>query len=143
MVGLENQSSSLSNQIGILQAENSALQNEKANLQNQVANLTDQRTPNLVTSLGVKDMNIPPMLHIAQPNYRLFIQGTVNNTGGNPAYNSSLHVTLYRGEAIVEDTYISLGTIYGQASVPVETNIPYTGDPLTSWTIIPTHQTQP
>ena len=124
---------SLQEQIRSLQDIIAGLQNENADLKN----LLDLRNiPNLVTSLGVRDVHLPPHIN-PTTNYRLYIEGTVFNIGSETAYNCRLHVTLYRGESIVVDTNVGLGTIAGGASVQVSKNISYSGDALTNWTIIP------
>ena len=57
--------------------------------------------------------------------------------GTETALNCSLHVTLYQGITVAEDTYIRLGDIGGGSFVDVGKNIYYSGDALTNWTIIP------
>jgi hypothetical protein len=141
ILDLQNQSSFYRNLTSVLQSEKTNLNNQIASLNSQIANLTS--SPNLVTSLGIKDIHLPPNLFPSNTNYRLFIQGTVNNTGARPAYNSSLHVTLYQNNKVIVDTHVDLGTIYGDTSVWVETNIPYTGDPLSKWAVTPEYKLHP
>ncbi len=70
-------------------------------------------------------------------NIRLYIAGSVYNTGGSIAYNCKLHVIAYRENEIVIDTFIILGTIDAGSSVTVSQNISYLGGSLTDWKIIP------
>ena len=67
----------------------------------------------------------------------LLVQGSIWNVGTNPAYNCRLHVILYQGQTIAEDTYINLGTISGESYTDISENIYYEGEALSNWTITP------
>jgi hypothetical protein len=145
---LETQIANFTNQLTVLQQQINNSQNIISSLQAENADLQEtlgivNSPPNIVTSLGVTDVRPTPMLPIGTVNTRLFIKGTVYNTGAKPAYNCSLHVTLYQSGSIIVNTYVRLYTINGHSSVSVETNIPYSGPPLSSWTLIPEYQTEP
>jgi len=67
----------------------------------------------------------------------LHVYGEVWNVGSDTAYNCRLHVILYQGSVVAEDTYVNLGTISGENKKSVDANIYYNGDALTSWSITP------
>ncbi len=148
----------LQNQVNLLETgklnlENTVayLQHQVGNLVSQVENLTDDNNalynllnehppaPYIVTKLGTKDLNSPP----ADGNYhtpwntRFFVQGQVFNLGKVRAVNCRLHVVLRQDGKVANDTEIWLGTMNAMDFVYVETNIYYSGAPLTSWDIIP------
>ena len=105
------------------------LQNQISALQNKINRLTASR---LITRLGSTDQRPYPTTTYVH------IIGSVWNVGTTPAYNCTLHVILYRGHTyVVEDTYIRLGTIKGEAFADVDTKIHYEGSELTSWSITP------
>ncbi len=118
----------LQTKISTLKSETLELQNQFTDLKNR---LNELKSPKILTSLGTTDVRS----NVAD--YRFFIKGTVWNVGVEMAYNSSLHVMLYRGSFIVSNTYIQLGDLPGGSWKDVETNIHYSGSPLTNWTIIP------
>jgi len=131
---LEGQAASLSNQTNNLQSESSRLLGEKANLQSQLSLLSQEKVPaKLVTRVGGSDMRY----NYSGQQIRLCVTGEVWNVGTEAAVNCSLHVTLYQGVTVAEDTYIELGTIVGGSFTQVFRNIYYTGDALTNWTITP------
>lgn len=131
---LEGQAASLTNQTSSLQGENSRLLCEKANLQSELSLLSQEKIPaKLVTRLGANDMRY----NYSGQDLRLYITGEVWNVGTEAAQNCSLHVMLYQGDAVAEDTYIELGTINGGSYTEVARNIYYTGDKLTNWIITP------
>jgi hypothetical protein len=68
----------------------------------------------------------------------LLVSGYVVNVHMNWAYNCKLHVVAYQsGGVTAVDTYISLGTIAGESSTQVSSNVYYSGSSLSSWTITP------
>ena len=147
-VSLNNRNNDLQNQIAEVTSKNANLQEQNDSLQNIISILQNKygalalldmgNAPNLITSLGATDVRIPSMIHPGTfPNSRLYIEGTVINAGTETAYNCRLNVTLYRGNSVVENTNISLGTMEGGAIANVSSNIAYSGDPLTDWDIIP------
>ena len=115
------------------------LQNEKANLQDQLQ--TQQNgagTPRLVTRLGVKDIRASPYVnHPWSGRIRFFVSGEVWNVGRVPGYNCTLHVVLYQGTNVANDTKVMLGTIKPGAFVDVSADVYYEGDELTSWNVTP------
>ncbi|MCX8150561.1 MAG: hypothetical protein N3D85_03555 [Candidatus Bathyarchaeota archaeon] len=133
-VNLKNQITNLQNQLGNLQAENENLQKENANLKHQ---LYYEREPFLVTRLGVSDVLYNPQYQGKSLIPRLYIKGEVWNIGGKPAYNCSLHVVLYQGSVVANETLIELGNIEPWSYVNVDKNIYYEGERLTNWTITP------
>jgi regulator of replication initiation timing len=131
---LSGQLSSLSIQTWSLWNENGRLQSEKSNLQTLLSQLSQGKVAaRLETRLGARDMRY----NYTGSDIRLYISGEVWNVGTEPARNCRLHVTLYQGETVAEDTYIELGTINGGSYVDMARNIYYAGDALTRWTIIP------
>ena len=125
--GLQKQAADLRNQINNLQSE-------KANLQNQ---LSQAGAPKIVTRLGVKDVRSTPAEgHPWSGRIRLYVAGEVWNVGTNAAQNCRLHVTLYQGDVVANDTYIELGTIADGSWKDVATDIYYEGVALTNWTIM-------
>jgi hypothetical protein len=66
----------------------------------------------------------------------LHVSGYVVNVHMNWAYDCKLHVVAYQsGGVTAVDTYINLGTIIGESSTQVSSNVYYTGSSLSSWTI--------
>lgn len=129
---LEGQAASLSNQTNNLQSENSKLLGEKSNLQSQLSLLSQEKVPaRLVTRVGGSDMRY----NYSGQQIRFCVTGEVWNVGTEAAVNCSLHVILYQGVIVAQDTYIELGTIEGGSFTQVFRNIYYTGDALTKYTI--------
>jgi hypothetical protein len=98
------------------------------NLQNQINTL---EAPKLIKVHLMSDDNRPwlgtPYLHV---------YGYVCNVGTNTAYSSKIHVVAYQSGGVVAiDTYITLGTIYGESWTSVDSNIYYSGSELVSWTL--------
>jgi regulator of replication initiation timing len=122
--------------------ENAELQEENANLQQANADLENQlyeQGPRLITKLGATDVKIDNTANHSNQT-RLFIEGVVWNIGAKPAENSRLHVILYQGDEVVNNTYIELGTIRGLDCVSVRSDIYYySGDRLTDWKITAEH----
>jgi hypothetical protein len=97
---------------GILQTKNaqiSALNNEVAEQNKQLSNLTSQISEisnytdaNLVTSLGISEVGNTSMSMYNYPYYRLYISGSVKNTGHGMALNAGLHVVAYATNGLVE-----------------------------------------
>ena len=103
-------------------------------LQSQLNLLSQEKVPaRLVTRVGGSDMRY----NYSDQRIRFFITGEVWNVGTEAAVNCSLHVTLYQGDTVANDTYIELGTIAGGSFTEVASHIYYTGDALTKWTITP------
>lgn len=119
---------------GNLREENLVLQSEKAALQ--WGNYTKQ--PKLFTRLGASDVTHKPLFTARSNQPRLYIEGEVWNAGDTPAPNCRLHVTLYQSDAVLNDTYIQLGTIGAWSNAHVSQDIYYyTENPLSGWSIIP------
>jgi hypothetical protein len=80
--------------------------NEIANLTSQISNLKSQLTNftsgNLVASLGISEVGNTSTSAYLYPYYRLYISGTVTNTGIGEAYNAGLHVVAYTANGILE-----------------------------------------
>jgi hypothetical protein len=80
-------------------------------------------------SLGESDnrpANGTPYLHIVS---------VIVNLGTKTAYSCNLHVILYQGNTIAKDTYVLLGTIFGQTGISTTDDVQYSGSALTAWTI--------
>lgn len=115
---LESQLTTSSEQINNLQKENYSLQQQ----------LDEAREPKpyLVTRLGA----------YVHPD-RVTIYGEVTNVGAKTAENCRLFVRLYRNETVAIDAFIKLGTIEYWSRTSLRTDIPYSGAPITNWTITP------
>jgi hypothetical protein len=115
------------------------LQSEKARLQDQLQ--TQQSTanpPELATRLGVKDIRASPYAnHPWSGRIRFYVSGEIWNVGKLPAYNCTLHVVLFQGATVANDTYVPLGTIKAGSFVDVSANVYYEGAALTSWNVNP------
>lgn len=88
--------------IALLNKEIAKLNDEISNLNSEISNLTSQitnlTTANLVTALGIKDLQ-----NSEWPSYYyLDIDGSVINTGEGTAYNVGLHVVAYNAQGILE-----------------------------------------
>jgi regulator of replication initiation timing len=136
---LQSQEANLSNQTDNLQAENAYLQTENADLENQLSHIPVPKTaPKILTRLGPSDVRSSPFEgHPWSGVIRFYISGEVWNVGTADAHDCRLHVTLYQVDAVANDSYIDLGTVEAGSYVEVSSNIYYSGEPLTSWTIIP------
>jgi len=136
---LQSQEASLSNQTKNLQAENACLQSENADLETQLSYVpASQGSPKILTKLGTTDVRSSPAEgHPWSGIIRFYVSGEVWNAGTADAHDCRLHVTLYQVDAVANDTYIDLGTIEASSYVEVNSNIFYSGSPLTNWTIIP------
>jgi predicted RNase H-like nuclease (RuvC/YqgF family) len=132
---LEKQIDDLNHEIINLQKENNLLLTKKINLEGQLNQLVlakEGKTATLVTRLGARDLRY----NYSGQDIRLYISGEVWNVGQIEAKNSRLHVTLYQGENVAKDTYISLGNLDPGSYVDVAQNIYYSGNALTEWKII-------
>ncbi len=141
LAGLENATATLPNNITALQKENAELRNETETLQarvDQEINAISDGTPKIVTRLGATDVRSTPAPgHSWSGIIRFYISGEVWNVGTAPARNCTLHVTLYQGSTIANETYIPLGTIVAGFYADVSADIYYVGPALTNWTINP------
>jgi regulator of replication initiation timing len=134
---LRNQTNELHNLTDSLQKENVSLEEENAELQTQVTQ-SSAKEPKLVTRLGAKDVRQSPAEgHPWSNQIRFYLEGTVWNVGTTDAENVRLHVTLYQADAVANNTYIELGKIAAGSYAYVASNILYTGEALSNWTIIP------
>ena len=115
------------------------LENTKSSLQNQLQTQQSKANPpELVTRLGVKDVRASPYAnHPWSGRIRFYVSGEVWNVGQVPAYNCKLHVVLYQGATVANDTYVMLGTIKPGSFVDVSANVYYEGEALTSWNVTP------
>jgi TolA-binding protein len=135
LASIESQLENLHNQINSLENDNSNLQNENANIQSQI---NHGGTPKIVTRIGATDVRQSPATgHPWSGQIRLYLSGEVWNVGSGIARNVRLHVTLYQGDAVANETYIELDTINAGSWADAASNIYYVGDALTNWTIIP------
>ncbi len=132
---IASQRGNLTNEICSLQTENDNLKRENTDLQNQLY----EKGPRLITKLGTTDVIIDHTAYHSNQT-RLFIEGEVWNIGAQAANNCSLHVILYQGSNVTNDTYIQLGTINALDCASVRTDIYYyTGERLTNWEIMPVY----
>jgi chaperonin cofactor prefoldin len=125
---LNSQITSLQNQISSLNSQINSLNAQITDLENQIDTL---KAPKLIKVHLMSDDNRPwlgtPYLHV---------YGYVCNVGTNIAYSSKIHVVAYQSGGVVAiDTYITLGTIYGELWTSVDSNIYYSGSALVSWTL--------
>jgi regulator of replication initiation timing len=135
MADLEGQAANLRNKTASLQSENSNLQSENAAIQNQIDQIG---TPKILTRLGATDVRSTPAAgHPWSGIIRFYISGEVWNIGTGAAKDCKLHVTIYQGEIVANETYVELGTINAGSYTDVAANIYYTGEALTNWTITP------
>jgi predicted PurR-regulated permease PerM len=68
----------------------------------------------------------------------LNVRGYIVNVHKNWAYNCKLHVVAYQAGGVTAiDTYIDLGTMAGESSIKVDSNINYVAGDITSYTITP------
>jgi hypothetical protein len=103
-------------------------QNQINSLQGQVDSLKSAK----LISVNLKADDSRPFLQTP----RVHVYGYVVNVGTNTANNARIHVVLYQsGGVIAEDTYIDLGSIGGESSKSVDTNVFYEGSEITSKTI--------
>jgi hypothetical protein len=138
LANLENQTANLQNQRDCLESENSKLQDENAAIQNQIDQIRLTGPPKIVTRLGATDVRSTPAEgHPWSGVIRFYISGEVWNLGTGSALDCRLHVTLYQGETVANNTYVELGTINAGTYVDVAADIYYSGEALTNWTIIP------
>ena len=167
---------------GLLADENSkiaSLNNQIANQNNkiadqskEIANLTDQveeisnfTDANLEATLGVSEVGNTSMSMYPYPFYRLYISGTVKNTGKGMALDAGLHAIAYASNGLVEinmavplangvdfgtdnstDAFVQswdgsipslqLGYLASGQSVTVDFNIYHEGK-VTNWTVTP------
>ena len=140
---------SLNTNSGIVQKQIDDLASQVSNLQGEKVNLQDQLqiqqnmagSPRLVTRLGTKDVRASPYAnHPWSGTIRFYISGEVWNVGQIPAYNSTLHVVIFQGAIVANDTHVMLGTIKPGSFVDVSADVYYEGNPLTSWNITPETQ---
>jgi hypothetical protein len=118
-----------------LYALKSNLESETAELKNQI-NQLNQKAPKLVTRLGASDLRF----NYTGQEIRWYISGEVWNVGISVARNCKLHVTLYQGTIVAKDTYIELGNIDVGMYANVSSNVYYTGNALTDWTVTPEYE---
>lgn len=116
----------------------SELNTSATNLKDEIEELENQLNylkegPRLVTRLGTQDIRYD----YEGQTIRFYISGEVWNVGTTIAYNSRLHVTLYQGSTITNDTYIEIGNINPGIHADVASDVFYTGSKLTNWTITP------
>jgi hypothetical protein len=132
-------SSNIQKQIDDLTSQISDLKCQEANLQGQMQTQQNRAgSPRLVTRLGAKDVRASPYAnHPWSGKIRFYISGEVWNVGQIPAYNSTLHVVLFQGANVANDTHVMLGTIKPGSFVDVSADVFYEGNALTSWNITP------
>jgi hypothetical protein len=125
---LEANNTVLDDRLISLEANNSDLSLELAAVQ---VDLSRQVAPKIVTRLGVRDCNWD------SSSMRLYISGQVWNVGTETAKNCTLHVTLYQGTRVANNTLVDLGTLEVGSWRDIAANIRYTGSALTSWSVVP------
>jgi hypothetical protein len=130
---------SVQKQIDDFRSQVTGLQSEKASLQDQLQTQQSRANPpELVSRLGVKDVRASPYAnHPWSGRIRFYVSGEVWNVGQVPAYNCTLHVVLYQGANVANDTYVMLGTIKPGSFADVSANVYYEGEALTSWSLAP------
>ena len=114
----------------------SGLENQIADLQSQVSDLENQ-VSNLEKAKLIKvELSGTDNRPWFQTPY-LHVTGGIANVGTDTAYNCRLHVILYQGAVVAEDTYINLGTISGEGWQGVDSRVYYEGEALTMWSLTP------
>ena len=111
----------------ILENQIADLQDQTNSLQTQIENLKSAKLI-LVNLYGTdtRPLSQTPYLHV---------EGEVVNVGTYYAFNCKLHVILYQGAVVAEDTYVNLGTIIGEGYTTVDSKIYYEGEALTRQSI--------
>ena len=100
---------------------------ERNSLQSEVNSL---RAPQFVWKIDITDSR--PFLQTP----RAIVKGDIWNVGTS-ACNCRLHVVIYQGAVIAEDTYINVGTINGRYYRSVNSEIFYDGSEITSYEVTP------
>ena len=77
-------------------------QTEIANLTSQVKQISNYTDARLEATLGVSEVGNTSESMYSYPFYRLYISGTVRNTGQGEALNAGLHVIAYASDGTVE-----------------------------------------
>ena len=131
--------SSVQKQVDDLRRQEADLLSEKVSLQGQLQTQQSRaNSPELVTRLGVKDVRASPYAnHPWSGRIRFYLSGEVWNVGQVPALNCKLHVVLFQGTTVANNTYVMLGTIKPGSFVDVSANVYYEGEALTSWSVTP------
>jgi hypothetical protein len=151
--GKDNTIASLNSQIQTLTTQKNQLQtwltDNKTYYENEINDLTIQiiNQQATITSLQneINTLKAPKLIKVnlraddnrpwLQTPY-LHVYGYVCNVGTFTAYSSKIHVVAYQSGGVVAiDTYITLGTIYGESWTSVDSNIYYSGSELVSWTL--------
>jgi len=83
---------------GLLAAKNSKI----ASLSNQLTQISNYTDAHLEVTLGVSEVGNTSVSMYSYPFYRLYISGTVRNTGQGEAFNAGLHVIAYASDGTVE-----------------------------------------
>lgn len=122
---LQSQIDSLNSQISQKNADISSLNSQISSLNDQISSLKSAS----LLGVNLKYEDNRPLLQDAY----LRVYGNVVNTGSNTAYNAKIHVILYQGSVVAEDTTINLGTISGKSSTNVDSKIYYTGSAITTY----------
>lgn len=139
LLSLNTNSNGVQRQIVDFKSQIADLQYEKASLQDQLQTQQSRAgSPRLVTRLGVKDIRASPYVnHPWSGRIRFFVSGEVWNVGRVPGYNCTLHIVLYQGTNVANDTKVILGTIKPGSFVDVSADMYYEGTALTSWNVTP------
>jgi len=128
IANLQNQIADLQNQLTQKNADIDSLNAQIASLNSQINNL---KAPKLI-SVNLKAEDTRPWLSTPY----VHVYGYVVNVGTNTAYNAKVHVVLYQsGNVIAKDTYVDLGSIGGESSKSVDTNVYYEGSEITDQTV--------
>ena len=118
-------------QINSLNSQITNLQNQITDLQNQIDTL---KAPKLIKV----NLEADDFIHVYpwDDASHLHVYGYICNVGTNTAYSSKIHVVAYQSGGVVAiDTYITLGTIYGESWTSVDSSVYYSGSELVSWTL--------
>jgi hypothetical protein len=139
LYGLIMDNDSVQKQVDDFRNQVADLQGEKASLQGQLQTQQSRvKSPELVSRLGVKDVRASPYAnHPWSGRIRFYVSGEVWNVGKVPAYNCRLHIVLFQGATVANDTYVTLEAIKPGSFVDVSANVYYEGEALTSWNVTP------
>jgi len=138
ITALEDQITNLKYQSEKAKRENLNIADENAEIQRQIDQIKQRGVPKIITRLGTADVRSTPAGgHPWSGVIRFYVSGEVWNMGTGSARDCRLHITLYQGDKVANDTYVKIGTIEAGTYVEVAVNIYYDGEALTNFLIIP------
>ena len=131
---LQSQISSLQSQISSLKKQNDQLQSQKDTLQSEVDALQTQNDglQNEIEALKAPQLHKVDVQwtdHVRWDSSHVSIQGSILNSGSEPAYDAILTVRIFDSVGtLLKSEEIHLGKIDGKSHVAFNVDIPYSGD---------------